>query len=87
MSVHLNHLLEELKARVARMSTLVYQIVETSVDALMHADAKLAQVAIDHDTRIDNEEVSVEKDRRDPGPPSARRRRFADRHQHHQGQQ
>jgi hypothetical protein len=43
MSVHLNQLLDDLKARVARMSTLVYQIVETAVEALLHADAKLAQ--------------------------------------------
>jgi phosphate transport system protein len=61
MSVHLNQLLDELNDRVARMSTLVYQIVETAVEALLQADAKLAQQAISQDTRIDNEEVIVEK--------------------------
>lgn len=61
MSVHLNQLLDELKDRVARMSTLVYQCVETSVEALLRADAQLAQDAIGQDNRIDNEEVLVEK--------------------------
>jgi phosphate transport system protein len=61
MSVHLNQLLEDLKAKVARMSTLVYQIVETSVESLLHADAKLAETAIGQDNRIDAEEVFVEK--------------------------
>lgn len=61
MSMHLEHLLEDLRGRVARMSTLVYQIVETSVEALVHADAKLAQQAISQDDRIDAEEVAVEK--------------------------
>jgi phosphate transport system protein len=61
MSVHLNQLLDELKARVARMSTLVYQIVETAVEALLQADAKLAEQAIAQDNRIDAEEVGVEK--------------------------
>ena len=61
MSVHLNQLLDDLKDRVARMSTLVYQIVETSIEALLRADGRLAQQAISQDDRIDNEEVMVEK--------------------------
>ena len=61
MSVHLHQLLDELKDRVARMSTLVYQLVETSVDSLLQADARLAQDAISQDDRIDAEEVAVEK--------------------------
>jgi phosphate transport system protein len=61
MSVHLHQLLDELKDRVARMSTLVYQLVETAVDALLQADARLAQEAITQDDRIDAEEVGVEK--------------------------
>jgi phosphate transport system protein len=61
MSLHLEHLLEDLRGRVARMSTLVYQLVETAVEALVHSDAKLAQQAITQDDRIDAEEVAVEK--------------------------
>jgi phosphate transport system protein len=61
MSVHLNQLLDELKARVARMSTMVHQIVETAVDSLLQADDALAQQAISQDNRIDTEEVEVEK--------------------------
>jgi len=61
MSVHLNQLLEELKDRVARMTTLVYQLVETAVESLLHADARLAAEAIQQDDRIDAEEVAVEK--------------------------
>ena len=61
MSVHLNQLLDELKSRVARMSTLVYQIVETAVEALLQADSRLAEAAISQDNRIDAEEVAVEK--------------------------
>jgi phosphate transport system protein len=61
MSVHLNQLLDELKDRVARMSTLVYQIVETSVEALLAADSRIAQEAISQDNRIDSEEVAIEK--------------------------
>jgi phosphate transport system protein len=61
MSVHLNQLLDDLKARVARMSTLVYQIVETAVEALLQADARMAETAISQDNRIDAEEVAVER--------------------------
>jgi phosphate transport system protein len=60
MSIHLHQLLDDLKARVARMSTMVYQIVETAVEAVLQADAKLAQEAINQDDRIDAEEVEVE---------------------------
>jgi phosphate transport system protein len=61
MSVHLNQLLDDLKDRVARMSTLVYQIVETAVESLLQADSRLAQSAISQDDRIDAEEVNVER--------------------------
>jgi phosphate transport system protein len=61
MSVHLTQLLDDLKSRVARMSTLVYQLVETSVEALLRADDRLAQQAITQDDRIDAEEVAVER--------------------------
>ncbi|HTW94859.1 MAG TPA: PhoU domain-containing protein, partial [Tepidisphaeraceae bacterium] len=61
MSIHLSQMLDELKSRVARMSTLVYQCVETAVEAFVTADSKLAQQAIAQDDRIDAEEVAVEK--------------------------
>jgi phosphate transport system protein len=43
------------------MSTMVYQLVETSVESLMQVDARLAQQAINLDDRIDAEEVEVER--------------------------
>ena len=58
--MHLDQLLEDLKSRVARMGAMVYQIVETSVESLLRADARLAQEAIRQDDRIDAEEVAVE---------------------------
>jgi len=61
MSHHFVDLLEELKSRLARMTALVQQIVDQSIDAMMSADSSLAQKAIDSDTRIDEEEVRVEK--------------------------
>lgn len=61
MSRHLQDLLDELKARVARMGAMVQQVVEQAVEAVFKADAKLAQRTIDADSRIDEEEVRVEK--------------------------
>jgi phosphate transport system protein len=61
MSHHLNDLLENLRAQVARMSTLVLQVVEQACDAVFTADAELAQATIQLDERIDDEEVRVEK--------------------------
>jgi phosphate transport system protein len=61
MSHHLEDLLEELKTRVARMSTLVYQAVEQSCEAVFQSDEKLARETIALDERIDDEEVKVEQ--------------------------
>ena len=61
MSHHFVDLLEELKSRLARMTALVQQIVDQSIEAMLSADSSLAQTAIDSDTRIDDEEVRVEK--------------------------
>ena len=61
MSHHFVDLLEELKSRLARMTALVQQIVEQSVESVFNADAIIAQRAIDSDVRIDEEEVRVEK--------------------------
>ncbi len=61
MSHHLNDLLEELRGQVARMSTLVLQVVEQACESVFSSDAKLAQETINLDHRIDEEEVRVEK--------------------------
>ena len=61
MSRHLDELLTELRDRIARMSAMVQQVVDEAVEAVLTADAKLARKVIDGDTRIDNEEVRVEK--------------------------
>jgi phosphate transport system protein len=61
MSRHLIDLLDELKTRVARMSSLVQHIVEQSIQAVLDADAELARRAIASDERIDEEEVKVEQ--------------------------
>jgi phosphate transport system protein len=61
MSHHLNDLLDGLRDQVARMSALVLQVVEQSIEAVFTADGKLAQATIAQDARIDEEEVKVEK--------------------------
>ena len=61
MSHHFVDLLEDLKSRLARMTALVQQIVDLSVESIFSANAEIAQRAIDSDTRIDEEEVVVEK--------------------------
>jgi phosphate transport system protein len=61
MSHHFIDLLEELKARLARMTAMVQQSVEQSVEAIFSLDAELVQEVIDGDARIDEEEVKVEK--------------------------
>jgi len=45
MSHHFVDLLEELKSRLARMTALVQQIVEQSVESVFNADAIIAQLA------------------------------------------
>jgi phosphate transport system protein len=61
MSHHLNDLLESLRTQVARMTTLVLQLVEQACEAVFTVDGKLAQETIALDQRIDEEEVRVEK--------------------------
>jgi phosphate transport system protein len=61
MSRHLIDLLDDLKARVARMSAMVQQLVEQSVDAVLKVDVELARRTIEADAKIDDEEVKVEK--------------------------
>jgi len=61
MSHHFIDLLEELKTRLARMTAMVQQSVEQAVEAIFTLDAELMQEVIDGDTKIDEEEVKVEK--------------------------
>jgi len=61
MSRHLQDLLEDLRARIARMSAMTQQVVDLAVDAVLGADPVLAQRVIDGDNKIDDEEVRVEK--------------------------
>jgi len=61
MSHHFIDQLEDLKARLARMTALVQLSVEQAVEAIFDANAALAQRVIDGDATIDAEEVQVEK--------------------------
>lgn len=61
MSHHFGDLLEALRGRVARMTALVQDIVEKSVEAVSSLDADLARLAMEADDRIDREEVDIEK--------------------------
>ncbi|HEY7087614.1 MAG TPA: phosphate signaling complex protein PhoU [Tepidisphaeraceae bacterium] len=61
MSHHFLDLLEDLKARLARMTAMVQQSVEQAVEAVFTLDPMLTQQVIDGDAKIDEEEVKVEK--------------------------
>ncbi|HEX8323420.1 MAG TPA: phosphate signaling complex protein PhoU [Tepidisphaeraceae bacterium] len=54
-------LLDSLRGRVARMTALVQQIVDQSVESIVHLDTDLARQAVELDNRIDEEEVHIEK--------------------------
>jgi phosphate transport system protein len=53
--------LNELKAKVARMSVLVQAAVEQAVDAVQRCDVPLAKSMISSDQRIDDDEVKIEQ--------------------------
>lgn len=61
MSHHFADLLDTLKARIARMTALVQDIVEKSVDSVVNLDDELARTVMSADDRIDEEEVNIEK--------------------------
>lgn len=61
MPHHFIDRLEELKARIARMTALVQQSAEQAVQSVLTADAGLAQQVLAMDGRIDEEEVQIEK--------------------------
>jgi phosphate transport system protein len=61
MSHQLIDLLDDLNNRMARLTSLVCNLVETAVDSVFRIDANLAHQAVEMDTKIDQEEVNVEK--------------------------
>jgi phosphate transport system protein len=61
MAHHLLDRLDDLKDRMARLTSLVQQAVEMSVQALLTADPTLAKQVHELDIRIDDEEVQIEK--------------------------
>ncbi len=61
MAHHLIDRLDDLKDRVARLTSLVQQAAEMAVQSVLTADAPLAQQVHDLDVRIDEEEVQIEK--------------------------
>lgn len=61
MSHHFADLLDALRARIARMTALVQDIVEKSVESVVNLDDEVARAAMNADDRIDEEEVNIEK--------------------------
>jgi phosphate transport system protein len=61
MAHHLIDRLDELKDRVARLTSLVQQSAELAVQSILTADSVLAQKVYDLDARIDDEEVEIER--------------------------
>lgn len=61
MAIKFTDLLESLRGRVARMTALVQQIVDQSVESIVNLDVSLANETVKFDNRIDEEEVFVEK--------------------------
>ena len=61
MAQHFTHLLDDLRARVARMTSKVQRVVEEATEALVHRDVALAEHAIESDKDVDHDEVEIEK--------------------------
>lgn len=61
MAQHFAQLLDELRSRVARMTSNVQRVVEVATEALINRDIASAQKAIDADKTVDADEVLVEK--------------------------
>ncbi len=62
MSVHLNREIDNLKARILELSTLVEENVWRAVRSIERRDAKLAEEALNSDARIDAMEIEVEEE-------------------------
>lgn len=61
MAQHFAELLEDLRSRVARLTSKVQLVVEQANEALVNRDIAIAQRAIDADKNVDADEVQVEK--------------------------
>ena len=61
MAQQFTHLLDDLRARVARMTSKVQRVVEQATEALIQNDQELAHAAIEADKDVDHDEVEVEK--------------------------
>ena len=61
MAQHFAELLDDLRARVARLTSKVQKVVEQATEALVNRDISIAQSAIDADKTVDADEVQVEK--------------------------
>lgn len=61
MSIHFADQLEALRGRVARMTSLVQEIVEKSIESVLHLDVDLAEHTVHCDNRINEEEVHIER--------------------------
>lgn len=61
MAQHFAELIEDLRARVARMTSNVQRVVELATESLVNRDPAVAQNAIEADKTVDADEVQVEK--------------------------
>jgi phosphate transport system protein len=61
MTINFIDQLESLKGRLARMSALVQQVVEQTVDSVFSGNETLADQIVANDKRVDDEEVEIEK--------------------------
>jgi len=61
MSHQLIDLLDDLNGRMARLTSMVCKLVENAVDSVFRIDPDMAQQAVEMDSKIDEEEVNVEK--------------------------
>jgi phosphate transport system protein len=61
MSHQLIDLLDDLNNRMARMTSLVCMQVEQAIESVFRIDADMAHQAVEMDSKIDEEEVNVEK--------------------------
>ncbi len=61
MSHRFDDQLNTLRNRIARMTALVQDIVDKSVESFLNLDTEIARKVIEDDDRIDAEEVNIEK--------------------------
>ena len=61
MAINFIDQLETLRSRLARMSALVQQVVEQTVDSVFSGNEELADEIVASDNRVDDEEIEIEK--------------------------